>query len=177
MPARPIMTNLKALVLISANSGALLGVGSHRVKIVEISPSTPKGTAFKDPTPQLKIVFKDLVTGKQFTEWYNIVGYRRFNELDKKDQQSGLFTSNQGYAVHMETGMRVEDLARTESAQSILNKVGHDAGIAAGVSFEPKDLMDRELIITVGESNDAAYNNLRIKGTRPVSAVVTAEEV
>lgn len=170
------MDNLNNLVLKSANNGALLGEGSHSVTIAEVSPSMPKGQAFNDPTPQLKIVYKD-ANGKQFTEWYNTKGYQRYEDLSAKDKQSSLFGSNKGYAVVLATGARVEDPARTESALNILNKVGHDAGIEAGKTFQPIDLIGRKLVIQIGASNDGEYNNLRVKGTRPVSAMVDASEV
>ena len=152
------------MTFVSQNSGALLGAGTHTCRIHSISPSTPKSPGFTDPTPQLKTVFKT-PDGKMFTEWYNTLGYMRFEELSPEDKKSGRFGTIDGFAIDKNTGKRMIDEDRTKAARGIFGKLALDAGIPLGTSFKPSDLIDREVVIVIGEDD---RKKLIVKGTRPV---------
>lgn len=156
----------------------LLGLGNHAVTIESIEPTVAKSDDWSDLTPQLAIKFK-AEDGKSFTGYYNMAGFKRYEELTDKEQKSGKFdvAGEEGYAVDAKTKERVRDEDRTEQSMSIIGNVACDAGIEAGKEFGLADLQGTELGIYI-ENNDR--DNPRIKYTMPLDklpkkAAVAAE--
>lgn len=164
-----------ALVFTAKNSvSKFLGAGTHLVSITEAVTDEAKGDdTHKDRTPQLKVTFMDRQQ-RIFSAWYNLKGYKKYDELTAKEKQSGKFgTSSNGFAIDAKTKVRIENKDNTAAAMSIIGRLGVDCGIEEGVDFEPEDLVGKELGIKI-EPND--QNNLRIKYGMLASKVEVADE-
>lgn len=149
---------LMALVFTARNAvGKIIDTaGQYLASISEVSMDEAVGDgSHKDKTPQLKVVFD--IAGKRFTNWYNLKGYKKFEDLTAAEKKVHT-ASAQGYAVDKK-GYRVENEENTKKAMSIIERLGLDAGIEAGESFQPEDLVSREVGINI-EKN--AQGNLRV---------------
>ncbi len=163
------MDAIVMITLVARNTNNFLQEGKHIVSIKSVTPAEPQGEAeWKDKTPQLKVTFI-AKNGSSFSNWYNLKGFKLFSELTLKEQQSGKFSSvgDNGYAVVTKTSMRVEDPAKSESAQNILCKLAFDAGVAEGGSFTEADLVGKTVGITIGGNE---RGNDRVKGSFAPSA-------
>lgn len=129
------MSNLKFTV---RNSNNFLAEGKHVVMIEKIVPAQPKESKdWNDRTPQIAITFKG-AKGVQFTNWYNLLGYKKYEDLTLAEQQSGKYEArgDSGYAVVKTTGERVVSAifmvgkkateANTVAAFKKLNDAGHE---------------------------------------------------
>lgn len=151
-----------------------LGAGTHLVSITEVVMDEAKGDgSHKDLTPQLRIVFTG-EGGRKFTAWYNLKGYKKYDELTEAQKKSNKFAAdNNGYAIDVKSRIRVENPENTAAAQSIVGRIGVECGIEEGDEFSPEDLVGKELGIKI-EANE--QGNLRVRYTMPASKVEPIEE-
>lgn len=147
-----------------------LGAGTHLVTISEVIMDEAKGDgSHKDLTPQLKVTFVNS-DDRKFTSWYNLKGFRKYDDLSEKEKKSNKFKAdNNGYAIDVKTLIRLENAENTEAAQSIVGRIAVDCGIEEGEEFESSDLVGKELGIVIAENEQG---NLRIKYTMPASKVL-----
>lgn len=158
---------------VGTSAATLLAAGEHNVSIASVRLTDPtKRTRRKeeyafpeDPTPQAEFVFKN--EEGQFTEWMNLRGYKRFDELSENEKKSGKYISRNDFAVVKATGKRVVSDEKTATARSIVSKLGWACGMEPGTEFGLDDLIDRELTIIIGPSQDRA-DQLRVKAVKPV---------
>lgn len=158
------------IVFIAKNTvSKFLGAGTHLVTIDEVIMDEAKGDgSHKDLTPQLKITFRG-DNDRKFTAWYNLKGYRKYDELSEKEKKSNKFKAdNSGYAIDAKSLIRLENVENTKAAQSIVGRVALDCGFDENVEFEAEDLAGKELGIVIAENEQG---NLRIKFTMPASKV------
>lgn len=153
-----------AIAITSKQTTNLLPEGRHACEIVAVAPTeAAESVSWKDRTPQLKVTFRDN-QGFQFSAWYNLLGYERYADLTKKDQQSGKFesVSEEGYAVVKSTKKRVSSPENTEKAMSILEGLAFNSGIGAGEEITEADLVGRNVGIIIAPNNGGQN---RVKGT------------
>lgn len=150
-----------------------LNAGTHLVTIDSVElDEAHTDTSHADPTPQLKIVFKN-GEGRFFTAWMNLKGYRKFEDLTPAEKKSNKFKVDaSGYAIDAKK-VRLENVENTKRAQSIIGRIGVDCGIEEGEEFAPEDLIGRELGIKI-EAN--SQDNLRLVYSMPASKVDAQEE-
>ena len=166
-------TGLVFTAEVGTGASTLLGPGEHNVTIASVSLTDPtkrnrrkEEYAFaNDPTPQLEVVFKN--EEGQFTEWMNLRGYKRFDDLTENEKKSGKYISRNDFAVVKATGKRVVSEEKTATARSIVSKLGWACGMEPGTEFGVDDLVDRELTIIIGPSQDRA-DQLRVKAVKPI---------
>jgi len=151
-------------------SGNLLGAGQHLVTIESVqNVEAAANELFNDRTPQLAVKFKN--DSGTFTNWYNLVGYKKFDELSPKDQASGAYEprGENSYATNVKTGTRVHSAERTAAALSRVGQLGTDAlNLAEGEDFNGSDLIGAEVGINI-EKNDRS--KLRVTFTMPADEV------
>jgi len=134
---------------------APLAIGKHNVEIkniqlVEYSKPDENGEPmFSDPTPRLAVNLAN--KAGQITQWFNLKGYKTFEDLSETNKESGKFISlgENGYAVNKATGARVEDKKKTADCGEILGKLAFDAGIAEDDEAEIEDLVGTSIIVAV----------------------------
>jgi hypothetical protein len=165
--------------ILSKNTSRLMALGKHVVRIISVVSATPSnaGDGWEDKTPQLKVVFEDS-TGNRVTAWFNLMGFKTYDELSATEQKSGKFVAmgnrNQNYAVVKATKKRVPSPEKTEAALNIVSRLAHDSGVEEGEEITEGDLVDRTVGIVVAE-NDS--NNVRVTGTfRPTEEAVAELE-
>lgn len=169
------------LKLTSKESNALLPEGRHIVSVKSMVSETAKASEFyTDVTPQLKITFVD-AAGKQFSNWYNLVGFKRFvatkdgqDALTDAEVKSGKYESAgpEGYAIHKtgpNKGKRVRSTENTEQALDKLNRLGYACGVEAGAEFDVDDLIGQTCGIEI--KNDGQKNKVN-SAFKPTEAQV-----
>lgn len=172
----PKTNNASVELVFTAEVGSaavVLGAGEHNVNVasaVLTNPMQRKGRKEEylfpaDPTPQLEVVFRN--SEGQFTEWFNLLGYRRYADLTDAEKKSGKYISKGDFAVVKATGKRVVDPDKTATARSIVAKLGGACGFEPGTEFGPNDLVGAELTIIVGPSQDRP-DQLRLKAVKPL---------
>lgn len=170
-----------ALSFVAKNAvSKLLGIGEHATRIsglVETEASQKED--YRDRTPQLEVTFED-ENGRSIKAWMNLKGFKTFQKKNETDQEgldcltaeerksAKFIEASDGYAVDAKTGMRIESPRKTESAQSIIAKLGVDVGIPEGEEFGPEDLLEKLVGIHVELSPSGQY---RVKYTMPVAQV------
>lgn len=153
----------KSLFRIAASAASsILQVGRHIVTIMAITAdqAMAKHKLWNDPTPQAKVLFKN--SEGIFTEWMNLKGYTRFDELSKKDQASGKFLavsdpdfpSDRPYAVVKRTGERIVSDDRTHTSEGIVAQMIHACGYEKGTEVDSEDLIGKELGIVVKDNGN-----------------------
>lgn len=165
-----------SIAIVAKQTSNLLTEGRHACEIVAVAPTEAAESAeWKDRTPQLKATFRD-EQGFQFSAWYNLLGYERYADLNKKDQQSGKFISvgEEGYAVVKATKKRVTSPENTEKAMSILEGLAFNSGIGAGEEITEVDLVGRRVGIIIAPNNNGQN---RVKGTFMLPEVKEAAAV
>lgn len=172
--------NASAALVFTAEVGTgaatLLAAGEHNVLVASAILTDPtKRTRRKeeyafpeDPTPQIEMLFKN--DEGQFTEWMNLRGYKRFDELTDNEKKSGKYISRNDFAVVKATGKRVVSDEKTATARSIVSKLGWACGFEPGDEFTLADLIDRELTIVIGPSQDRP-DQLRVKAVKPIEVL------
>lgn len=127
------------------NMSKLLSAGTHRVTIASVEEAESNESAeHTDRTPQMKVVFVD-AEGRKFTHWFNLRGFKRFEDFDPKAAKAqGLRSTENGIAVDKK-GLRIEDEERTEKALKMISALGCNAGIPEGTDFGPEDLVGQEV--------------------------------
>lgn len=150
--------------------GNLLGEGDHSVTIESAQHTEAAANEnWNDRTPQLAVKFKN--EDGVFTSWYNKRGYMTFDELTPVQQASGKFEprGDQGYAVDVKTGNRVESPAKTAAAMSIIGQLGTNAlNLPVGTGFGSKDLVGAEVGIHVARNE---RKQLRVTYSMSVDAI------
>lgn len=153
-----------------ASGGGLLTAGEHRVTIESVAMVTPSSKSYEfaaDPTPQLQFVFKN--DEGQFSDWKNLRGYKKYEELSATEKKSGKYVQRGDYAVVKATGKRIVDDERTAKAMAMVGNLGFACGIERGQSFKPSDLVGSELTIIIGPSADRP-DQLRVKAVKAIGS-------
>ena len=153
------------------NISGLLQEGDHVVTIKELSLDQPRNSSddYSDKTPQLKVQFRN--DDGIFTAWYNLLGYKTFEELSEEEIASGKYEArgDNGVAVDVETNKRVVSPKKTASARSIVGRLGTNSGIEAGSDFTPAQLQGREVGIHIERNKQG---NLRVKSSMDADSVM-----
>lgn len=160
-----LKTVLCAVIITSRNTSSLLAEGKYPSEIFGVTEKTAAESAdWKDLTPQLEITFRTLESGRQFKNWYNLLGYKKYSELTDKERQSNKFESrgDAGYAVDKKTGKRVVSAENTEKAMNILNTLAFNAGCDEGAEISEDDLVARHVGIQIGANEQGS---MRVKST------------
>ena len=93
---------------------------------------------WEDPVPQLAVVAVSTEGKGGITHRFNGCGYVKFDDLSKKDVESGKFEDVKGYAVTEKDGHKVrkEDPVKTQSCLNILNQFYSALGMKEGSSID-----------------------------------------
>ena len=165
--------------------------GKQRMKLVAIVmlnsflnhdgsvKSEDKKKPWADSTPQMAITVVGVDNKGGMTHRLNGLGYKRFSELTKEQQESGKFQNCEGYAcVKDKAGrlVRIEDKAKTEQCSNILNELFYAVGLPEGSTID--NLQDKcaqapEFIAEVVKDSYKEKDNFKlIKFRRANSAVL-----
>ncbi len=150
------------MYVVKRKTGGLLSAGIYTGKISKIDDAVKTSADWDDPTKQLAHI---LTTDQGVvTAWTQNMGYKKFEDLSKKEQASGDFLKAgvQGYAVSLETNERIEDEDKSEMAREIVGNMVACAGVEEGTEIKDDEdlkaaLMGKEIGFKVevkGETSD-----------------------
>ena len=155
--------------IIAKDNSPLLEAGEHLVSVKEVFSATAKPSdLYTDQTEQLAVVFQD-ESGKSITRWYNLKGYELNAKNPKRTDDEGREVPN--YKVGKD-GARVENIANTKKAMSIIAQLAFHCGFDQGSEIDASELTGKSLGILV--QRDSAFSSNKVAYT--MSADKVAEE-
>jgi hypothetical protein len=113
---------------VASKATQVLGEGKHLVKITHVEDTISKTTG----QDQIRMKFED-ENGAELDAYFNTVG----------------FLKDKNGAYVLKNGKRVVDAEASAIVQGIIAKLGNNAGIDEGDSFEAEDLLGRTVGIAV----------------------------
>lgn len=175
-------------------SSDVLKAGQHACRLISWtgihsamdSKGNPKAkeTEYEDVTPQVLCVFGSTENKGAIAHRFQLEGYRHYDTLTQKEQESGKFTcSTEGYALVEKKGKlyRIIDEDNTNAARRIMSQAMAGMGIAPGNGLTALDEVKdekREFTVVVKETTyngKTRYEVANIKKKAAVAIIVGEE--